>query len=184
MQQTVYRPLTVHDFRELPEGPPHYQLIQGEIVMSPALTRRHQAVAGNIFGFIWNFVQTQQIGRVYFAPSDVALTDVNVYQPDIYYVSNANRGILSEQGTEGAPDLVVEIASPKTAKMDRGIKREIYARTGVQELWLVDPDLNRFQVYHLRKDAENPVATYGADDAFESPLFPGLKLHMAQVFQE
>ena len=100
--------------------------------------------------------------EVFVAPLDVFLSDINVYQPDVVFISNQRRSILTEHGLEGAPDLAVEVLSPGTARFDKGSKRKVYARTGVKELWLVDPDAKLIHVYQLVKDAETPAATYAA----------------------
>src|ERR1051326_985041 len=140
------RPLTVEDYRELPEGPPYYQLIEGDLYMAPSPDRFHQDILGNLHFIMRSHLEKRPSGSVHLAPSDVQLTELNIYQPDLYYVSNARRAILNEQGARGAPDLVVEILSPKTAKLDRGVKREIYARSGVEEMGIVDPALKKIEV--------------------------------------
>src|SRR5687768_17319478 len=172
MLKTAPRPLTVHDYREMPEGPPYYQLIGGELEMSPSPNREHQDILTNIFGAFVRYLDKYPGGRVYVAPLDVCLTDLNVYQPDLVFVSKDRKGILTDQGTEGAPDLVVEILSPRTAKMDRGVKRDIYARTGVQELWIVDPERQQVEVYDLPKNADAPTATYTKRQSLKSKLLP------------
>src|SRR6185369_9045277 len=111
------------------------------------------------------------LGSIHLAPSDVQLTELNIYQPDLYYVSRARRAILTDQGTRGAPDLIVEILSPKTSKLDRGVKREIYARSGVEEMWIVDPAVKKILIYCFSTAIDVPVGTFGVRQKFESPLF-------------
>lgn len=152
--------------------------------MSPSPSRFHQDILLNVAFLFRTYLETNPIGKVYIAPSDVCLTDLNVYQPDLYFVSNARKPILSEEGTEGAPDLVVEILSPKTARFDKGPKREVYARTGVRELWIVDPTLKQIQVFYLGQSSDVPVATYSSDQKVESPLLPGLEIQLERVFRE
>lgn len=183
MLSVKMRPLTVHDYRAVPEGGPRYQLIEGEMHMAPAPNRYHQHISKNIEFILLKYLEKHPIGEVYHAPFDVELTDINVYQPDIVFIANEHRSILTEQGAEGAPDFVVEILSPKTAEMDKGTKREVYARCGVEELWIIDPDAKRIHVYYLQKNAETPVATYGAKAKFKSALFPGLTFDTAKIFK-
>jgi Uma2 family endonuclease len=183
MLKTAYRPLTVNDYQELPEGPPYYQLIEGEIAMSPAPNRPHQHILRNITFLLLKFVNEHRLGEVYFAPCDVYLTDINVFQPDLVFVSNARKSILSQRGIEGAPELVVEILSPKTARLDKGLKRDIYARTGVEELWIVDPEAKEIIVYHLTESAESPAGTYSGRQKFTSRVLSGLQIPAAKVFQ-
>jgi Uma2 family endonuclease len=106
-----------------------------------------------------------------------------VYQPDVVFVSNQRRSIITRDGLEGAPDLVVEVLSPGTARLDRGSKRKIYARTGVKELWLADPETKLIVVYQLAVDPEAPAATYGVKAVFHSPLLPGLRIKASSLFK-
>jgi Uma2 family endonuclease len=85
---------------------------------------------------------------------------------------------------DGAPDFVVEILSPRMAKYDRGAKRDIYGRTGVQELWIVDPEIKTIQVFRFAESADAPVAIYGLKQKFASPIFPGLSISVAEVFKQ
>src|SRR5262249_18851613 len=144
-----FRPFTIEDYRQLPEGPPYYQLIEGDLLMSPSPNRFHQDVLGNLHFLIRKYLEKHPVGSVHLAPSDVQLTEINVYQPDLYYVSKARRRVLTSQGAKGAPNLVIEILSPKAAKLDRGIKRRVYARTGVEEMWILDQETKRIDVYRF-----------------------------------
>ena len=182
MLKTAPRPLTVHDYREMPEGPPFYQLIEGELEMSPSPNREHQDILTNIFSAFVRYLDKHSDGRVYVAPLDVYLTDLNVYQPDLVFVSKGRKSILTNQGAEGAPDLVVEILSPRTAKLDRGVKRDMYARTGVQELWIVDPERQQVEVYDLPKNADAPAATYTKRQNLKSGILPKLSIPVAKIF--
>jgi Uma2 family endonuclease len=175
--------MTVHDYTRLPEGPPHYQLVQGRFHMSPAPNRFHQQIVGQIYRTIANFLETHPLGTVYISPIDVYLTDIDVYQPDIAYVSKARAAILSDRGIEGAPDLLVEVLSPGTDALDKGTKRDIYARTGVKELWLVDPATLTVQIFGLQEDADTPRISYDSQAQITTPLIPGLVLRAAEVFK-
>ena len=183
MLQTTAPPVTRYDYQQMPDGPPYFQVIEGDLVMSPSPNLFHQNVAGRLYSLILQFLEKQPLGEVFIAPFDVFLSDTNVYQPDVVFVSRANRSRITEHGIEGAPDLVVEILSPTTARYDKGSKRKTYARTGVKELWLVDAETRTIEVFHLAKDAETPVATYGAEDSMTTPLLAGLKLELAAVFK-
>jgi Uma2 family endonuclease len=183
MLKSVPRPLTAHDYRELPDGPPYFQLIEGEIYMSPSPNWFHQQILTNIARILLRYLDKKPIGEVYFAPFDTYLTDLNVYQPDLLFVSHKRKSVLKEDGVDGAPDFVVEILSPRTAKYDRGAKRDIYGRTGVQELWIVDPELKTMQVFRFAESTDAPVATYGIKQKFASPVFPGLSVSVADIFK-
>ena len=175
--------ITRYDYQDMQEGPPYYQVIEGDLVMSPSPNTFHQVILGRIYSMILRFLEKTPMGEVFIAPLDVFLSDVNVYQPDVMFISNQRKSIITDHGMEGAPDLVVETLSPGTARFDKGSKRKIYARTGVQELWLVDPEARTIQVYLLPKDVENPVATYGPGATFTSSLLPRLKIKTALIFK-
>ncbi len=176
-------PLTVEDYRLLPDAGPRYQLIEGDLFMAPAPNRYHQDISGNIFLILAKYLEKRPIGKLYTAPFDVYFDEINVHQPDLVFVSKKNRSVLTYAGAQGAPDFLVEILSPKTAELDKKPKRRVFARSGVKELWIIDPEKKLIRVYHLQKDAERPAATYSEKDTFASPQFPGLKIKGAKVFK-
>jgi Uma2 family endonuclease len=179
---TTPRPLTAHDLRELPEGPPYYQLIEGDLFMSPTPSLTHQRVLRNILRILDSHLLKHPIGEVLPAPSEVELSDLNVYEPDLYVVLNARKSIFTPRGVAGAPDLAVEILSLGTAKYDKGIKRQVYARCGVKELWLVDTDAREVSVFHLQTSADKPFGVFGVRQKFTSPLLPRLVVNVARIF--
>ncbi len=183
MTNTTANLITVEDYRALPEGPPHYQLIAGKLHMSPSPTRYHQVVCRNIQFLLMKYLEQHPVGEVFQAPSDVYLTEFDVYQPDLFFVSNENAAVLSPQGAAGAPDLVIEVLSPGTARLDREAKRKTYTQVGVKELWLVDPDLKVVQVYQASRGLDAAPSTYGMGASFSSPFFPGLHIPVADVFK-
>ena len=175
--------ITRHDYEAMREGPPYYQVIEGDLLMSPSPTTYHQELIGRIFSAIDRFLEKRRLGRVFLAPLDVFLTETNVFQPDVMFVSKDHSSIITAKGIEGAPDLVIEILSPSTAVYDKRSKRKIYARTGVQEFWLVDPEIKQIQIFHLAEDSETPVATHGPKAVFSSRLLPGLKFKASSIFR-
>lgn len=184
MSQVQARPMTIHDYRMMPETGPRYQLVQGRFYMSPAPSRFHQHIVVNVLYLIRDYLKSNPIGVVYVSPFDVYLTDIDAYQPDVLFVSNANAAILTDSGAEGPPDLAVEVLSPKTAFLDKGSKRDVYARTGVKELWMIDPAALKVAVYRLQKDANTPEATHDANAEFASPVLPGLTIRCEEIFKK
>jgi Uma2 family endonuclease len=174
--------LTVENYKILPETGPRYQLIEGELYMAPAPNRYHQDISRNLEYILLEYVEDQPIGKLYHAPFDVYLDKHNVFQPDIVVVLNPSLTILTEAGAEGAPDFVVEILSPKTARLDRDHKRGVYARCGVQELWVIGPDSQTIEVFNLPQNAERPFVIHDAGARFSSPLFPELEFDAAKIF--
>jgi Uma2 family endonuclease len=175
--------LTKEDYRLLPVGGPRYQLIEGELYMAPAPNRYHQTISRNLEFILLKYLEKNPLGEIYDAPFDVYLSEHDVVQPDIVFVKKDNREVLTDAGIEGTPDFVVEILSPSDAYLDKKAKLRVYARCGVAELWLIDPDTQTVQVFYLQREARRPSANFGQDDTFSSPLFPGLKISGRQVFK-
>jgi Uma2 family endonuclease len=183
MPQPASLAVTVHEFMDLPEGPPYYELVEGELFMSPPPLRIHQEIARNIVGIILAYLDKRPIGKLFFAPFGVFLTEIDAYQPDIVFISNDRKSALTEEGLSGAPNFVVEILSRSTEKLDKGPKKKIYAQSGVDELWLIDPKQKTVALYHLGESVDFPAATYSGKDTFESRTFPGLKFSCAKIFE-
>lgn len=183
MQAAAHNLLTVDDYRELPEGPPHYQLIEGRLFVSPSPNRYHQVICQNLLVILHQFLEKNPIGDVFKSPSDVYLTGYDAYQPDLYFVSNENAAILTQQGAAGAPDLVIEILSSGTEHFDRDLKRKVYAQAGVKELWLIDPVTREIQIHPLNPTGGTATVVQGPDTVFGSPLLPGLVISSRQIFK-
>ena len=114
---------------------------------------------------------------------DVVLSNYDVAQPAILFVSNARSDIVTEGNIQGAPDLVVEILSPNTAVYDRGYKVALYSRHGVREYWLVDPDAETVEVLVLGEGGLSPHQVFGTGQTLESPLLEGLSLKLEDLFR-
>ena len=112
-----------------------------------------------------------------------ALGKIDVFQPDQLVVLNENRGILADAGAEGPPDLVVEILSARTRQLDLVQKKRVYARIGIKELWIIDPDQKEVAVYRFDQDTTDPVTKLGGQAAASSPLLPGLMIPLQEVFR-
>ncbi|MEO5721612.1 MAG: Uma2 family endonuclease [Chthoniobacterales bacterium] len=183
MSTAIEIPLhTVENYKILPETGPRYQLIEGDLYRAPAPNRYHQDVSRNLGYILMKYFEDNPIGDLYHAPFDVYLGEYDVFQPDILVVLNERLSILTDAGAEGAPNFVVEILSPKTAQLDRVNKLRVYARTGVQELWIIDPEPKQIEVYLLGQDPTAPQARHGEEAKFTSALFPGLTFAAARIF--
>ena len=182
MLATHARPITRHEYAQIPFGAPNYQLIEGDLVMAPSPGSFHQDIVLNLAAIFRDHLRAHPVGKIYVAPLDTYLSDLNVYQPDLLFIRKENLSIIEEHGVEGAPDLAIEILSKTTSKYDLGIKRTVYARTGVEELWIVDPTKRTLALYRLAENADTPAATYRARQKFASTLLPGLTIELAAVF--
>jgi Uma2 family endonuclease len=173
--------LTYHEYLLTPEDR-LYELIAGELHMTPAPLTFHQTIAKRLFRALDRFVDRTGLGEVFFAPCDVYFSRWDVVQPDVLFIASMRLGIVKERCIEGAPDLVVEILSPATAERDRALKLPLYSRHGVQECWLVDPQGRSVEIY-VRCDAELQLGrTYREDDDLESPLLARFSFSLAGLF--
>lgn len=170
------------DYKSLPESETErYELVEGELIMVPSLNEYHQRVSGSLEFILWKFVQKGNLGRIYYAPFDVHLGD-NVVQPDILFVFKERSYVITEEEIKGAPDLVIEILSPATAERDRTYKKVLYARYGVREYWIVDPEKKIIEVLTLKKEGYESFNIYKKIDTLNSSLLPGLNIKLSEVF--
>ncbi|MCL5673514.1 MAG: Uma2 family endonuclease [Deltaproteobacteria bacterium] len=144
---------TAKDYFNLPEGSP-YQLIEGELIMTPSPLTEHQIISKNLELAIYLHIKKNNLGLALNAPIDVYLNNKNAYQPDIIFISNKNKDIIRKHGIDGAPDLVIEILSPSNSYYDVRVKKDIYERSGVIEYIIVDPRTKSIDVY--RRTVERP----------------------------
>lgn len=173
--------MTVHDYLLLPDAGPRFQLIDGELHMAPAPNTYHQIISRNLGYLLMRHLEDHPIGEIFIAPFDVYLSDVDVFQPDICFFSKQQRKYLDKRGATSAPWLVVEILSPSSRRLDTGPKREVYAKCGTRELWLIDPDKRELEVYILREDAERPARLVAENESFSSALLPGLEISLGKI---
>src|SRR5262249_45287523 len=124
-----------------------HEIIEGEHYVTPSPATRHQRILGNLYHSLRNYLDTHAVGEVFLSPYDVVLSDINVFVPDLIYVSNERSRLITSKNLQGAPDLVVEILTPSTQNRDRTLKRDVYERLGVEEYWLIDPDRDQIEVY-------------------------------------
>ena len=174
--------LTYEDYRNTPDDE-RYELIDGELIMSPSPREAHQYADVVLGSILYTFVNQRNLGRVYHAPFDVVLSDTDVVQPDLLFVSRERLHIITEDNIQGAPDLAVEILSPSTSARDRGYKRDLYAKHGVKEYWQVDTDAKQITVLSLNAHGDyDVVAVYGVGQTLASPLLPGFALNLDEIF--
>lgn len=177
--------LTYDDFLLFPDDGQRHELIDGEHYVTPSPNLRHQDISGRLYLLIGNWLAAHPVGRIYYAPLDVILSRHDVVEPDLLYVSNERAAaLLGGQHVTGAPDLVVEIASPDTRRRDETIKRRLYERQGVTEYWVVDPDIDVIRVYTRTDDRFGRPVELSAEaaDVLRTPLLPGLEIPLERVF--
>ncbi|HET6400819.1 MAG TPA: Uma2 family endonuclease [Candidatus Kapabacteria bacterium] len=130
---------TAADYAKLPDSKERYELIDGELIMTPAPTFEHQDIIAFLIERLGSLVRAKRLGKVVPSPTDVHATEHDVYQPDILFIRRENLGIVREGAVHGAPDLVIEILSPSTGYYDLKHKKDVYQQIGVKEYWIVDP---------------------------------------------
>ena len=175
--------LTVRDYLAIPEDDENrYELIDGELYMAPGASWRHQRNKGKLFSTLEGFVYANGLGEVVDAPLDVYLSDEDVFQPDIVFISNERLGIIHPDGLHGAPDLVIEVLSPSTERIDRTLKHERYELFDVKEYWRADPATKTITVFRARNGAFEHIGVFGEGMIIETPLLPGLVVDVSAVF--
>ena len=148
--QPAVREWTYAEFARLPDDGNRYEVIAGELYVTPAPGRLHQRVSMRLGTAFENFCNEHGVGVVYDAPFDVIFGDGDYMQPDLIFVRRDREDeVIKDHAAVAAPDLVVEILSDSTARQDRGIKRERYAAYGVSEYWIIDTDARQVEVYRL-----------------------------------
>lgn len=172
---------TYQDYLNTPEDK-RYELLDGELLMTPAPGELHQNVSAQLGWRLVQFASENNLGWVYHAPFDVVMSDTDVVQPDLLFVSNDRSRIITPENIQGAPDLVVEILSPSTATRDRTFKRTLYARHGVKEYWLVDTTEKDVTVLLLGGRGFEVVDVYSGSEALTSPTLPGFRLKLDDIF--
>jgi Uma2 family endonuclease len=175
------RLLTYADYAALPDDGHRYQLLEGELVMTPSPNAHHQQVSLRLASRLLDHVEEYGLGLVFNAPLDVTLDEHNVVQPDIFFVSQARSGILQGDRIVGAPDLCVEILSPGTERIDRVRKLELYARFDVTHYWIIDLASRTIEEYALSGDVYRVRGIAGYDEPFRPAAFPGFEFRLSVV---
>jgi Uma2 family endonuclease len=179
------RKLTYEDYALIPEDGQRHEIIDGEHYVSPAPSLPHQDLVVELTLRVGGFVKAHRLGRFLIAPTDVILSPHDVVQPDLFFISNERAAIAQEKNVQGAPELVIEILSKSTLRLDKGPKLKAYERCGVQEYWMFD----RFQrgVLPWKRSGASlrpqPFLSAAAGDVLTSPLLPGLELPLAEIFE-
>ena len=171
--RTDLGPYREADYVALPDEP-RCELLYGRFVLMTSPVLRHQDVLIRLARFFLDFADAHE-GRAIMAPMDVRLADHSVVQPDVLYVSHERKSVLHER-VRGAPDLVVEVLSPSTARRDLGEKLRLYGESGVREYWVVDPAAKTFEF--LIADNGGFRLALPEAEVYRSPVIAGLELDL------
>ena len=169
--------ITWQDVQQLPDDGNRYEAIDGELYVTPSPSLRHQRISKRLERALYSLVEDSGAGEVLHAPVGVEFPATGEgVQPDVVVISRARSGILADPWIRGAPDLVIEILSPATAGRDRGLKRKLYERQGVEQYWIVDPEAAAVEVWsfgaepNFQRFTETLPIRFGSDDLGEIDL--------------
>jgi Uma2 family endonuclease len=170
------------EFLELPEDGNRYEILDGELVTTPRPPIYHQIVSGNLTARLDAHVSRNSLGTLLFAPVAVRLDETTIVQPDLLFVAADRAHIVNELSIDAAPNLLIEILSPSTAKRDRTVKAQLYAKLGVDHYWIVDPEAQQIEAFEREGDVYREVAIVEGDATFSPKLFPGLRIELAALW--
>jgi len=173
---------TYEDYLELPDDGKRYEIIDGELYMSNTPTTKHQLISGKFFGLLFIYLQSHPIGILMSAPLEVFFSKTNLAQPDVVFISNERQNLVKPEHVKGAPDLVIEVLSPSTEKRDRTVKLKMYAKFGVQEYWMAKEKTATVEIFRLQDGKLVLITRLEKSDVLTSPLFPGLEIPLAEIF--
>ena|SRR2546421_2561365 len=176
--------LTYDDYLALPlsDDGRRYEILDGELYVSPTPLIRHQLVSQNLFRILDRHVLENRLGLLFNVPVTVVLARTTIPIPDLVFVRNDRSSIITEKEIAGPPDLVVEILSPSSKKQDRVIKARLYARYRVREYWIVDPKSQTLEIFELRGRAYRRTSRYAGAAIARSNSFPKLEIDLAKVW--
>jgi len=179
---TVPKPFTYDDYLALPDDGKRYEVIEGDLSMTPAPSPLHQQIQLTLGSSLLAFVKKHSLGRIYVAPIDVALSLVDIVQPDVLFVANDRMHVVAQRNIIGIPNLIVEILSPTSTKRDRVEKLALYQRYALPEYWIVDPEGEGVETYVYQDSSLKKMATLKPGDEVQSRKIPGFSLKVADVF--
>ena len=169
------------DYARLPDDGNRYEVIDGELLVTPAASPGHQHVSFRLAMELHAYVSRHSLGLM-LQDVDLLFQTGQFLRPDILVVPESSRPGITRRGIEMAPSLVVEILSPSTASRDRGVKAKLYARFGVEEYWIVDPDARTLEVFERDGSLYRRAALFRDAESMTSRLFPGLTIHLVSVW--
>ena len=179
----VIRPIfTANDLAQIPDDGKRYEILAGDLAVSPSPSWKHQRIVHYVHLWLTER-ENAGLGKVAIAPLDVVFDDHNVTEPDVLFIRTEHLHIIKEANVQGAPDLVVEVLLSSTRVRDLGVKVHLYARFGVQEYWVVDPEAAILSVYHLTPEGYGGSGPFRRGETIQSSLFPGSPLIVADLFR-
>jgi Uma2 family endonuclease len=171
---------TYDDLQKFPEDNLRRELIDGELIVTAAPSTRHQRAVAFLVARLFVYAE-EHGGEVFPAPTDVYFSHTNVVEPDVLFVRGDHAERVEKKFVRSAPDVVVEVSSPSTRRLELVRKRELYERFAVPEYWYVDLDADRIEVYRLQEDRYRAPALLGRGERLVSPLLPDFGVDVDEV---
>lgn len=172
---------TEHDYLSLPDTNHYLELSEGVLIMPPHPTDTHQRIVLDLAIALNGFVVKHNLGLVRVAPLPVRLWPGKIREPDVFFMSHEHSDRIGEQ-VFGPPDLVMEVTSPGTRRVDRMEKIGEYARADITEYWIVDPDAKTVEVFTLRDGVYELLGKWGVGETAQSALLEGFQVLVADLF--
>ena len=145
---------TVDMVRAMPDNGKRYEIVHGELLVSPGPTLRHQKVSSEFFVRLHRYLEAHGGGHVFYAPASVNHSISTEVQPDLFVLA-AGADINAPRARLGEVLLAIEVLSPSTARFDRFTKRRLFQEVGMAQYWIVDPVARSVEVW--TPEAERPV---------------------------
>lgn len=181
-----HKKVSVSEFREMrfdDDDNYYYEIINGEMIQKSAPTPMHQRICRKLIVILNSFINEKKLGEIFQSPIDVYLDEYNKPQPDLVFVSNGKKAIITNDGIMGIPDLIIEVISPSSLIRDRIEKKNLYERMLVSEFWLVDPQYEAIEIYKLQNNRyELMSAATIFEGALKSALFEELTINLSEIF--
>jgi Uma2 family endonuclease len=176
----IHRPLTYEEYAALPEDGRRYELINGELVVAAAPNAKHLVASKRYYDELNGFVEARDLGMVFYAPYELKYSEYDAVQPDLFFVARERLWIVQPDYMSEAPDLVSETLSPSNWRYDIVTKAAIYARLGVREYWIIDPENESILVQVLR---DGKYLEFTSKDGFaRSEILPGFAVDPKLLF--
>jgi len=176
----VKQVLDYDDYAAIPPDGKRWELLEGDVHVTPAPSPHHQWSSKKLQRQLEAYFEGRGLGRVFDAPVDVILTRHDVVQPDLMVVTDP--GQISARGIEGAPTLIVEVLSPRTADYDRAIKARRYAALRVPHFWLLDTVRRRLECFRLESETWRLLLEGEGDREIEHPEWAGLVIKLDELW--
>lgn len=173
--------LTYEDLFSFPDDGLRRELIDGELFVSPSARTRHQVIVLRLAVLMSNHVDEHGGGQIFVSPLDIVFEPKTVLEPDVFFVGNDRLDILTDMHVHGVPTLTVEVLSDP--RHDKIRKRDAYAKYGVPEYWIVDPDADRVEIYRLTDKGYGKPEILEVGETLTTPAIPGLEIDLAHLFR-